>query len=141
MQKSELTKEIINSNLKKSKNKYIIYILVALPLVYFAIKELIKNINEGATPLIAFSAIGVLFVLCCIINFTKDIIIRNKYSIGEGTVKTAFYDQGRKESKVTINGLKGIIFSTDSFTVGQNVYVIYNGKNALMCYSKDKYYV
>lgn len=141
MQKSELTKEIINSNLKKSKMKYLTYILLALPLVYYAIKELIKNINEGATPLIVFSAIGVLFVLCFIINFTKDIIIRNKYLIGEGTVKTAFYNQNKIESKVTINGLKGIIFSTDSFTVGQNVYVIYNGKNALMCYSKDKYYV
>ena len=141
MQKSQLTKEIVNLDLNKRKKEYIIWILVAISLIGFGIYDLIKDLNRDAKPLLAFSAVLILFGLLSLIHALKGIIVRNKYQVGEGSIKTSFYDQNRGISKVTINGLNGIAFSTENFSIGQSVYVVYNKKTLLACYSKDKYYL
>ena len=141
MQQTQLTKEIIDSDLKRDKIFYVIYIILAVALAYFIICELIEDINNSFLPLIILSGAGLLLVIYFILTYVQKIIIRNKYSIGEGTIKTSLYYQNRKKSKSTISGFKGVIISPNNFSIGQDVYVVYNGKNALMCYGKDKYYL
>ena len=141
MQQTQLTKEIIDSDLKREKCFYVIDIVLVVALAYFIICELIEDINKDIIPLIILTGIGLLLILCFILNLVKKIIIRNKYSIGEGTIKTSLYYQNRKKSRSTIIGFKGVIISPNNFSIGQDVFVIYNGKNALMCYGKDKYYL
>ena len=142
MERTQLTREIIDNDLKERKKRYPFMIIVGLALVCFGVYELLKNIDSGNIVLILFPCIEVLFGLVCLIDaLRKELTINSKYSIGEGIIEKAFYDQSREVSKVTIKGLKGIIISPSQFLVGQSVYVVYKKNNALMCYDKNKYYV
>ena len=142
MERIQLTKEIIDNDLKERKKRYPLMIIVGFALICFCVYELLGNIDSGNIILILFPCIGILFGLVCLIDaLKKELTINGKYSIGEGIIEKTFYDQSREVSKVTIKGLKGIIISPSQFLVGQSVYVIYNKSNALMCYDKNKYYV
>lgn len=141
MERIQLTKEIINDDLKKKNKEYIFLIIATFVLICIGISDLLKNLNKEYIFLIIFPCLLILLGLACFTKALKKIMINNKYSIGEGIIEKTFYDQRSEVSKVTIKGLKGIIISSSSFLVGQSVYVVYNKSNALMCYDKNKYYV
>ena len=142
MERTQLTRETIDNDLKERKKRYPFMIVVGLALICYATYELLKNIDKGDIVLMIFPCIAILFGLICLIDsLKKELMFNNKYSIGEGIIEKTFYDQSREVSKTTIKGLKGIIISPSNFSVGQSVYVVYYKSNALMCYDKNKYYV
>ena len=142
MERIQLTKDIINKDLKEKKKRYPFMIIVALMLIGYGLYEVFKSIDKQVVVLMIFPCIVILFGLICLVDaFKKEFIINSKFSIGDGIVEEAFYDQSRGVSKVIITGLKGVIITTSTFSVGQSVYVVYYKSNVIMCYDKNKYYV
>lgn len=142
MERIQLTKNIINNDLKERKKRYPFMIIIALVLICCGTYEVFKNLDKGSIILIVFPCVAILFGLICLVHSIKEeFIINSRYSIGEGIIEKDFYDQSREISKVTITGLKGVIICPSNLSVGQSVYVVYYKNNAIMCYDKNKYYV
>ena len=136
MKKCKLDNDIINKDLKKARNRIIFIILVCIILIAFGIYDFFKDNSMYV------SCFEITFGLVCLIFFIrKEIILKSKYSIKEGFVEHAFYDTLKKQCEINIKDLKGVIISKHKFMVDENVYVVYYKNNALMCYSKDKYYI
>lgn len=142
MERKQLTKEIINKDLKEIGKIHPFIIIVSLIFIGGGVYELFANIGSKEILQIIFPIIGILFGIVCFISvLKKDKALKGNYSIKEGFVEKVFYDNSKNVYKLLITGLKGIIITTNSFSLNENVYVVYYKDKALMCYSKNIYYL
>lgn len=142
MEKKQLTKEIINKDLKEIGKFHPFVIIVSLIIICASTYEVFKNISNEEILQIIFSVIGILFGIICFISvLKKDRALKGSYSIKEGFVEKVFYDNSKNVYKILIIGLKGIIITSNSFSINENVYVVYYKNRALMCYSKNSFYL
>ena len=142
MERKQLTKEIINKDLKEIGKIHPFIIIVSLIFIGGGIYELLENLSSKEIFKIIFPIIGILFGIVCFISvLKKDKALASNYSIKEGLIEKVFYDNSRNVYKLSITGLKGIIITSSTFSLNENVYVVYYKNKALMCYSKNIYYL
>ena len=142
MERKQLTKEIINDDLKQARKMNSFIIIVSLIMICYGMYEIFININKGYIGLIVFPILVLLLGLVSLVTaLRKTISSKGEYTINDGYVEKVFYDQSRNLYKLSIRGMKGIIITSNSFSSNENVYVICYKNKALMCYSKNMYYM
>lgn len=142
MERKQLTKEIINDDLKQARKMNPFIIIVSLIMICYGMYEIFININKGYIGLIVFPILVLLLGLVSLVTaLRKTISSKGEYTINDGYVEKVFYDQSRNLYKLSIRGMKGIIITSNSFSSNENVYVICYKNKALMCYNKNMYYL
>lgn len=142
MERKQLTKEIINNDLKEIRKMNPFIIIVSLIMIGYGAYEIFMNINKGYVGLIIFPVLVLLLGIASLTTALKKFISsKSEYIIKDGYVEKVFYDQSRNLYKLSIKGLKGIIITSNSFSINENVYVVCYKNKALMCYNKNEYYL
>lgn len=142
MERKQLTKEIINNDLKQMRKMNPFIVIVSLIMIYYGGYEIFMNINKGYVGLIVFPVLVLLLGIASLVTaLKKSISSKYEYSIKDGYVEKVFYDQSKNVYKLSIRGLKGIIITSNSFSINENVYVVCYKDKALMCYNKNIYYI
>lgn len=139
MKKTELTKKVVNADLKKKRKGYNVILITSLVLTTIGVSGIIENLDNKYTITMLFPGLIALFGLFSLIYILIKMIVSTRYSIGEGTIEKIFYDQSTDIYKYTIKGLKGVVTSSSNFSVGKSVYIAYRKNKAIMCYDKNKY--
>ena len=142
MERKQLTKEIINIDLKLTRKMNPFIIIVSLIMISYGMYEIFININKGYIGLIIFPLLVLLLGIVSLVTALRKIISsKGEYTINDGYVEKVFYDQSRNLYKLSIRGMKGIIITSNSFSLNENVYVVCYKNKALMCYNKNMYYL
>ena len=142
MERKQLTREIISKDLKEIGKIHPFIIIVSLIIICGGLYEIFVNIGTKVILKIIFPVIGILFGIVSFVSvLKKDKALKSNYSIKEGFVEKVFYDNSKNVYKILITGLKGIIITSNSFSINENVYVVYYKNRALMCYSKNSFYL
>ena len=142
MERKQLTKEIINNDLKQLGKMNPFIIIVSLIMIGYGMYEIFVNVNKGYVGLMFFTALVLLLGIASLVTaLRKTIALKGEYTINDGYVEKVFYDQSRNLYKLSIRGMKGIIITSNSFSLNENVYVVCYKNKALMCYNKNMYYL
>lgn len=142
MERKQLTKEIINGDLKEMGKMNPFIIIVSLIMICSSGYEIFTNIDKGYIGLLIVHVFVLLLGLISLITALKKYTSqKGEYTITDGYVEKVFYDQSRNVYKLSIKGLKGIIITPNNFSVNENVYVVSYKDKALMCYNKNEYYL
>jgi len=139
MERKQLTKEIINNDLKQLQKNDLFYGIISIIIICCSTYEIFIKTSDS---LIGFPIFGMIFGIICFITFIKKIVVlKQKYTIIEGQVEKVFYEQNRNIYKLSIRGMKGLIITSNIFSANENVYVVCYKNRVLMCYNMSMYYL
>ena len=134
--KIELTNDIIKIDLKHAKRRFYLVIIVSVILICFGVYDFLRDVPKVVSCFeILVGSVSLLFFLYKLIQFTS------KYEIKEGIINKVFYDETKKIYKVKVEKYKGVLACKTKLSINDSVYVICHNNNALMCYSKNEYYI
>ena len=136
MKKMKLTDEIIKKDLRHTKKRFYLVIIVSIILIGFGIFDFLRDVSKIVSCFeMFFGSASLLFFLIKLIHFSS------KYEIKEGIVNKVFYDETKKIYKAKIENYKGVVTCKAKLSLNDSVYIVCHKKNALMCYSKNEYYI